>query len=121
MFQVNVPAGPGVTPHYVGSSVKFKGRWSNHKSDLIRGTGKDCGFCEHWVIHHKANLQDISKIQIYFLDFCEDPGKKEDDFPLLKQLEEQWMVSLGSLGSLDPVQGCNRRDDAKAKARTNGI
>ena len=66
------------------------------------------------VINVKQNQTD-------FLDFCEDPGKKEDDFPLLKQLEEQWMVSLGSLGSLDPVQGCNRRDDAKAKARTNGI
>ena len=117
---IDCPAGPGVTPHYVGSSVKFKGRWSSHKSDLIRGTGKDCGFCEHWALHHKANLQDISKIQIYFLDFCENPGSKDDDYPFLKQLEEKWMVSLGSLGTLDPVQGCNRRDDAKAKARHNG-
>ena len=55
-------------------------------------------------------------------DFVQGPSRQNrDDFPLLKQLEEQWMVSLGSLGSLDPVQGCNRRDEAKAKARTNGI
>ena len=61
------PAGPGVTPHYVGSSVRFKGRWSSHKNDMIKGVGKDCGFCEHWARHHKADLSDISKIQIYFL------------------------------------------------------
>ena len=114
------PAGADVTPHYVGSSVRFKGRWSSHKNDMIRGVGKDCGFCEHWARHHKANLTDISKIEIYFLDNCEDPGRKEDDYPKLKNLEEKWMVSLGSLGSLDPVQGCNKRDDAKAKARWNG-
>ena len=28
------------------------------------------------------------------------------------------MISLGSFGSLDPVQGANKRHDAKAKART---
>ena len=106
-----------IVPHYVGSSVKFKGRWSAHKSDMTRGIGKDCGFCEHWARHHGNNLADMSSIKIYLLDHCEDPGKKEDDFPLLKSLEEKWMVSLGSLGSLDPVQGCNKRDDAKAKAR----
>ena len=109
-----------MTPHYVGSSVRFKGRWSSHKNDMIKGVGKDCGFCEHWALHHKDNSTDISKIQIFFLDTCEDPGKKEDDYPKLKNLEERWMVSLQSLGSLDPVQGCNKQDDAKAKARWNG-
>ena len=87
---------------------------------MMRGIGKDCGFCEHWARHHKNNLTDMSNIEIYLLDFCEDPGRKEDDFPHLKRLEERWMVSLGSLGSLDPVQGCNKRDDAKAKARWSG-
>ena len=59
----------------------------------------------------------MSSVKIYLLDFCEDPGKKEDDYPNLKRLEERWMVSLGSLGNLDPIQGCNKRDDAKAKSR----
>ena len=87
---------------------------------MTKGIGKDYGFCEHWARHHRDNLKVISSIQIYLLDYCEDPGRKEEDFPHLKKLEEKWMVSLGSLGSLDPVQGCNRRDDAKAKARANG-
>ena len=30
------------------------------------------------------------------------------------------MVSLGSLGTLDPVNDCNKRNDARAKARWNG-
>ena len=116
----NCPAGPGIIQHYVGSSVRFKARWSAHKSDMSRGLGKDCGFCEHWARHHKNDLTDMSSIKIYFLDHCEDPGRKEDDYPNLKKLEERWMVSLGSLGNLDPVQGCNKRDDARAKARFSG-
>ena len=87
---------------------------------MTRGIGKDCGFCGHWAKHHRDNLTDTSSIKIYLLDFCEDPGRKEEDFPLLKNLEERWMVSLGSLGSLDTVQGCDKRDDAKAKARFQG-
>ena len=102
------------------SGVRFKARWSAHKSDMSRGLGKDCGFCEHWARHHKNDLTDMSSIKIYFLDHCEDPGRKEDDYPNLKKLEERWMVSLGSLGNLDPIQGCNKRDDAKAKARFSG-
>ena len=70
--------------------------------------------------HHSADYKDISKVQIYLLDFCEDPGRKEDDYPALRHLEEQWMVQLGSLGTLDPVQGLNKRDDAKAGARAWG-
>ena len=49
-----------------------------------------------------------------------DPGRKQDDFPHLKRLEEIWMVTLGSLGTMDPAQGCNKRDDAKAGARNWG-
>ena len=63
----------------------------------------------------------MSMFQVYFLDSCEDPGRREDDYPHLKRLEEKWMVTLGSLGSMDPAQGCNRRDDAKAGARSWGI
>ena len=47
-----------------------------------------------------------------------DPGGREDDYPNLKRLEYYWMVTLGSLGSMDPAQGCNRRDDAKAGAKS---
>ena len=43
-----------------------------------------------------------------------------DDYPNLKRLEERWMVTLGSLASLDPVAGMNKRDDAKAGARNWG-
>ena len=31
-------------------------------------------------------------------------------------LGNRWMVDMGSLGTLDPVQGCNKKDDAAAKA-----
>ena len=95
------------------SGVRFKARWSAHKSDMSRGLGKDCGFCEHWARHHKNDLTDMSSIKIYLLDHCEDPGRKEDDYPNLKKLEERWMISLGSLGNLDSVQGGNKRDDAR--------
>ena len=43
-----------------------------------------------------------------------------NSFPKLRKLEDQWMVNLGSLASLDPVNGCNSKDDAKASARTSG-
>ena len=42
-------------------------------------------------------------------------GPKEEGYPILRNLEERWMVDLGSLGTLDQVQGCNIRDDAAAK------
>ena len=87
---------------------------------MTRGTGKCCGFCAHWKLHHKNNYKDISKVQIYFLDFGEEAGSKEDGYPALRHLEEQWMVQMGSLGALDPVQGWNKRDDAKASARNRG-
>ena len=117
----NCPTRPGITPHYTGSAVNVKKRLSSHKSDMTRGVGKDCGFCEHWARYHRNQLQDLSMFQVYFLDSCEDPGRREDDYPHLKRLEEKWMVTLGSLGSMDPAQGCNRRDDAKAGARSWGI
>ena len=109
-----------MTPHYTGSSVCVKRRISAHKSDMSRGVGKDCGVCEHWATFHRNQLQDFSKLQIYFLDSCEDPGRREDDYPNLKRLEERWMVTLGSLATLDPVAGMNKRDDAKAGARNWG-
>ena len=87
---------------------------------MTRGTGKCCGFCAHWKLHHKNNYKDISKVQIYFLDVGEEAGSKVDGYPALRRLEEQWMVQMGSLGALDPVQGWNKRDDAKASARNRG-
>ena len=117
------PMGPGITPHYVGSSTDFRGsRWSQHKRDMKRGIGKDCHFCEHWSIYHKDDLEDLSCVEIYFLDSCENPGSALEGYPLLRKLEEKHMVNMGSLASLDPVQGCNKRDDARAKPwiRTGG-
>ena len=115
------PMGPNLTPHYVGSSVNFRGhRWSKHKVSMEKGNGKDCHFCEHWAVYHKDNLQDLSCVKIYFLDSCEDPGPAEEDYPLLRKLEEKWMITLGSLAALDPLQGCNKRDDAKANAWRSG-
>ena len=92
------------------------------KPIIQKGVGKDCHFCEHWAFYHKDNLQDMSCIEIYFLDSCEDPGPAEEDYPLLRKLEEKHMVNMGSLASLDPVQGCNERDDARARpwVRTGG-
>ncbi len=51
------PGRPGVTPHYTGSSVCVKRRISAHKSDMSRGVGKDCGFCEHWATFHRGQLK----------------------------------------------------------------
>ncbi len=117
---ISCPGRPGITPHYTGSALNVKKRIANHKSDMTRGVGKDCGFCEHWARHHRNQLQDLSMLQVYFLDSVADPGRKQDDYPHLKRLEEKWMVTLGSLGTMDPAQGCNKRDDAKAGARNWG-
>ena len=96
--------------------MDFKARWRNHKSDMTRLVGKCCHFCEHWSRYHRANPRDLSGIEIYFLDSVQYAGPKEEGYPILRNLEERWMVDLGSLGTLDPVQGCNIRDDAAAKA-----
>ena len=33
-------------------------------------------------------------LRVYFLDSVADPGRKQDDYPHLKRLEERWMVTL---------------------------
>ena len=106
---------PGI-PHYTGSTVDFKARWRSHKSDMTRLAGRCCNFCEHWSRHHSGAPNDLGGVQIFFLDSVEDPGPKAEGYPKLRQLESKWMVDLGSLGSLDPLQGCNRKDDAAARA-----
>ena len=55
-------------------------------------------------------------MEIYLLDKVEDAGRKEDGYPNLRKLEDKWMVNMGSLGTIDPIQGCNKKDDAAAKA-----
>ena len=85
-----------------------------------KGKGDDCNFCEHWSRCHKEALTDLSPIQIFFVDSCEDPGSKADGYPLLRKLEDRWMVQMGSLGTFDPINGCNRKDDAKAKSYGSG-
>ena len=104
------------TPHYTGSTVDFKARWRAHKSDMTRLVGKCCNFCEHWSRHHRANPRDLSGVEIYFVDSVKNPGSRDDGYPQLRKLEERWMVDLGSLATLDPLQGCNKRDDAAARA-----
>ena len=111
------PSGPGLTAHCTGSSVSFPNRWSKHKRDCEQGKGTDCNFCAHWKQYHSADYSDLSSIKIYFLDTCDNPGTFEDDYAGLKKLEEKWMVTMGSLTALDVTQGCNKKDDAKAKAR----
>ena len=83
---INCPS--GVTPHYTGSSVSFPARFLKHKNDMVKGVGKDCGFCAHWKTHHKNNYNDLSHVQIYFLDSCEDPGSKQEGYPNLRHLED---------------------------------
>ena len=59
----------------------------------------------------------------YFFDSVDDPGEREVDYPNLRKLEERWvvkLVKLVSLASIDPVSGCNKRDDARAGARHYG-
>ena len=92
-------------------------RWSKHKRDCEQGKGTDCNFCAHWKQYHSADYSDLSSIKIYFLDTCDNPVTHEDDYAGLKKLEEKWMVTMGSLTALDVTQGCNKKDDAKAKAR----
>ena len=55
-------------------------------------------------------------IDVYFMCI----SREYTGYPALRHLEEQWMVQMGSLGALDPVQGWNKRDDAKAGARSWG-
>lgn len=114
-FKCTQCPGPGV-PHYTGSTVEFKQRWRKHKSDMTRLVGKDCNFCEHWSRYHRDNPTDFSGVEIYLLDKVEDAGRKEDGYPNLRKLEDKWMVNMGSLGTIDPIQGCNKKDDAAAKA-----
>ena len=47
---------------------------------------------------------------------CDDPGSRTDGYSVLRHKEDQWMVQMGSLGTLDPYQGCNKKDDARADA-----
>ena len=62
---------------------------------------------EHLLFENVLSNESFKNIPIYI-------------FPRLRKLEDQWMVNLGSLASLDPVNGCNSKDDAKASARTSG-
>ena len=60
---------------------------------MLKGDGKDCHFCEHWAYYHKDDLQDLSCIQIYFLDSCEDPCSAEEVYPLLRKSEVKFFPS----------------------------
>ena len=86
------PAGDNIIPHYIGSSANtnsMKIRWQYHKYDLVKGLGKDCGFCKHWKQYHGANYTDLSPIKVYILYSCANPGRKEDDWPQLRMMHGQ--------------------------------
>ena len=99
----------------VRSAVNFKSRYSQHKCDMVKGKGEDCGFCRHWAQEHKGAPDDLSCLRVLLLDQVNDPGPKEEDFPNLKRLEGKWMANLGCLYSMDREHGTNIRDDAKPK------
>ena len=85
--------GPSLTAHYVGSSTNFRGsRWSRHKNSMLKGDRKDCIFCKHWAYYHKDDLQDLSGIQIYFIDPSEDPGLAEKDYLLAEPLPQITLI-----------------------------
>ena len=44
---------------------------------------------------------------------------REEGYPNLRKLEDRWMVDMGSLGTVDTVQGCHKKDDATAKVWGN--
>ena len=90
----------------------------HRRPSLYWWAGKGRNYCEQWSRHHRHrhSPRDPSFIEIYFLDSVENPGSKEDGYPQLMKLEERWMVDLGSLATLDPLKGSNKRDDAAAKA-----
>ena len=73
-------------------------------------------FKARWSRHHRANPRDLSGVEIYFLESVENPGSREDGYPQLIKKEERWMVDLGCLATLDPLQGCKKRDDTAARA-----
>ena len=100
---------------YCGSAINFKSRWSKHKTDMTNCKDEDCGFCKHWAKDHRNAPQDLTCINIIFLDQVDNPGPREEDFPNLKKLEGKWMANLGCLVSMDREHGLNVRDDAKPK------
>ena len=100
---------------YTGSAVNFKSRFSKHKCDMVKLKGEDCGFCRHWSQEHREDPMDLSSLNIVFLDQVNDPGPRDEDFPMLKKLEGKWMANLGCLFSMDRHHGVNIRDDAKPK------
>ena len=102
-------------PQYIGSSTNFKQRWSHHKTDMVNGVGEDCGFCKHWKRFHQ-NERDLQNLQITFLDYTEDPGTRENQYPKLKRLEATWMTNLGTLSAINPRSGLNCKDEARSQA-----
>ena len=82
---------------------------------MVNLKGEDCGFCRHWSQCHSDDPQDLSPLEIVFLDQVNDPGPREEDFPHLKHLEGKWMANLGCLSSMDRLHGVNIRDDARPK------
>ena len=56
-------------------------------------------------------MQGFIKIHL-IQNACDDPGSKTDAYPVLRHLEDQWMVQMDSLATLDPNQGCKKKDDA---------
>ena len=62
----------------------------------------------------KLVVFDIKFVNLGFLsELCWNPGWKAK---IHRYQILQWMVQMGSLATLDPDQGCNKKDGAKANA-----
>ena len=86
---------------YVGSSVDFKPRFREHKSDIkLKKTAK-CRTAEHWATHHKS--VDFFKIMLIEKVCC----KKENVEAFLHEREICWQHTLMTM---EP-HGMNRRDE----------
>ena len=86
---------------YVGSSVDFKPRFREHKSDIKLKKTTKCRAAEHWTTHHKS--LDFLKITLIEKVCCE----KENVEEFLHEHEIYWQHTLMTM---EP-QGKNRSDE----------
>ena len=86
---------------YVGSSVDFKPRFREHKSDIkLKKTAK-CRTAKHWATHHKSS--GFLKIMLIQKVCCE----KENVEASLHEREIYWQHTLMTM----TPHGMNKRDE----------
>ena len=80
----------GVTTHYTGKMVKTQEELESAVDSVLT---------EMFTTRTTLDSSDLSHVQIQFLDTCDDPDKKEYGYPVLRHLEDQRMVQMGSIGT----------------------